>query len=108
MNSRPCDNLPAEGPLLTLLLQGLGLSLFWSVIGGVLSGLIEMSGAVTAGFFMQEVSGLLPFFLSLAGGAMMTSVMQEIYETYAQGKKIIPMKFMGGLMVIPLTNYLLG
>lgn len=97
----------AEGLLLTLLLQGLGLNLFWSVIGGVFSGIIELTGAVTAGVFMQEISGLLPFFLALAGGAMMTSVLLEIIETYAQGRKIISSKFISGLLLIPVTNLLM-
>ena len=98
----------AEGLLLTLLLQGLGMSLTASVIGGIISGLIEMSGAVVAGLVMQETMTYLPFFLSLAGGAMMTSVAMEINETYARGKKIGPKEFIGGLLVIPITNFLMG
>lgn len=93
----------AEGLLLTLLLQSLGLSLFKSVMGGIFSGFIEMSGAVAAGFFMQETTSLLPFFLSLAGGAMMTSVGLEIFES----EKLEKIQFAGGLLVIPLTNLLL-
>lgn len=93
----------AEGLLLTLLLQGLGLSLFTSVIGGIVSGMIEMSGAVVAGFFMQQTTTLLPFFLSLAGGAMIMSVCLELMEV----KKIEKYQFASGLMVIPLTNFLL-
>lgn len=98
----------AEGLLLTLLLQGLGMSLIASVAGGIVSGLIEMSGAVMAGYLMQETTALLPFFLSLAGGAMMTSVGLEVHETWNLGKKIRPSQFFGGMMVIPLTNFLLG
>lgn len=98
----------AEGLLLTLLLQGLGLSLSSSVIGGVVSGLIEMSGAVAAGFLMQETVVLLPFFLSLAGGAMMTSVGLEIHESQQLGRKIVPSQFAGGMLIIPLTNFFLG
>lgn len=93
-----------EGLLLTLLLQGLGLSLTWSVVGGIISGLFEMSGAVLAGYLMQETVTLLPFLLSLAGGAMMMSVLMEIYES----KKLTLSEFLGGLMVIPVTNFLLG
>lgn len=96
----------AEGLLLTLLLQGLGLSLNKAVLGGMFSGLVEMSGAVVAGFFMQETTGLLPFFLSLAGGAMMMSVGLELLESISIGKKLEKLQFAFGLMVIPLTNYL--
>lgn len=98
----------AEGLLLTLLLQSLGLSLTSSVIGGVISGLIEMSGAVVAGFLMQETVSLLPFFLSLAGGAMMTSVGLEVQESLSLGRKVQLSHFAGGMFVIPLTNLLLG
>lgn len=94
----------AEGLLLTLLLQGLGMNLTTSVIGGIISGLIEMSGAVVAGLVMEQTVSLLPFFLSLAGGAMMMSVLMEMMEA----KKVQLSQFMGGLMVIPLTNFILG
>jgi ZIP family zinc transporter len=98
----------AEGLLLTLLLKSMGLSLSRAVLGGVFSGLIEFGGAVTAGFFMQETLTLLPFFLSLAGGAMTMSVGLEFKESFDLGKKLSPQQFAGGLMVIPLTNFLLG
>lgn len=94
----------AEGLLLTLLLQGLGMSLTSSVIGGIISGLIEMSGAVVAGLVMEQTVSLLPIFLSLAGGAMMMSVAMEIHEA----KKLQISQFMTGLLVIPLTNFILG
>lgn len=98
----------AEGLLLTLLLQGLGLNLFFSVLGGIASGIIEMSGAVLAGYFMQQITGLLPFFLSLAGGAMVTSVGLELHESLSLGKRLKMNKFLSGLFLIPLTNFLLG
>lgn len=100
------QNVP-EGLLLTLLLQGLGLGLNKAVLGGVISGLVEMTGAVIAGIFMQDTAGLLPFFLSLAGGAMMMSVFQEVHESMSLGKKFEKLQFMGGMMLIPLTNLLL-
>lgn len=98
----------AEGLLLSLLLLGVGLRLSYAILGGIASGLVEMSGAVTAGFFMQQIQGLLPFFLSLAGGAMMTSVILEISENISMGKKIHTVRFISGLAVIPFTNLLLG
>lgn len=98
----------AEGLLLTLLLQGIGLKLSYSILGGIASGFIELSGAVTAGFFMQQIHGLLPFFLSLAGGAMMTSVCLELYENFSEGKEIHYLRLVSGLFVIPITNIFLG
>lgn len=95
-----------EGLLLTLLLQGLGLRLIFSVAGGVASGILEMSGAIVSGLFLQETNMLLPFFLSLAGGAMMTSVGLEIYESSLKGKPFKITHFVSGLFVIPLSNFL--
>lgn len=98
----------AEGLLLTLLLRGFGLSLKASVLGGILSGFIELSGAVAAGLLMQQTVALLPLFLSLAGGAMMMSVGLEVHESLTLGRKVRPSQFAGGMLVIPLTNFLLG
>jgi zinc transporter, ZIP family len=94
----------AEGLLLTLLLQGLGLSLFWAVAGGVTSGILEMSGAIGAGFLLEQTQNYLPFLLSLAGGAMMMSVILEVLESYNLGKKLQRSHFAWGLATIPITN----
>lgn len=98
----------AEGLLLTLLLRGLGLSLFQSVMGGIASGLVEMSGAIVAGLVLEKTLLLLPFFLSLAGGAMMSSVVLEFYEGMSMGRSFKKSQFLSGLMVIPITNFLIG
>lgn len=98
----------AEGLLLTLLLRSMGLRLFWSVMGGVGSGLLEMSGAVSAGFMLVQAQTFLPFLLSLAGGAMMMSVVLEVKESLLLGRSIRAAQFLGGLATIPLTNLLLS
>lgn len=95
-----------EGLLLTLLLQNLGMSLFWSVMGGIASGLIEMSGAVSAGFILEQTKALLPFLLTFAGGAMMMSVLQELMESINLGRVLKVKHFVLGLLTIPVTNYL--
>ncbi len=97
-----------EGLLLTLLLKGLGLKLRHAIIGGVGSGLLEFSGAVMAGFMIDKTAVLLPLLLSLAGGAMMTSVALEIEEAVSAGKRLKLSQFLSGLLVIPMTNFLLG
>lgn len=97
-----------EGLLLTLLLKGLGLKLRQAIIGGLGSGLLEFSGAVMAGFMIDQTTVLLPFLLTLAGGAMMTSVVLEIGESINAGKKLKLSQFLTGMMVIPMTNFLLG
>lgn len=97
-----------EGLLLTLLLKGLGLRLSYAILGGIASGLFELTGAVLAGFMIDYTATLLPFLLSLAGGAMMTSVGLEMEEALSSGKRLKLSQFLSGLMVIPMTNFLLG
>jgi zinc transporter, ZIP family len=98
----------AEGLLLTLLLKGLGLRLFWAVMGGVGSGLLEMTGAIGAGFMLQQTQAVLPFLLTLAGGAMMMSVFMEIKEGITMGRSFERAHFLWGLLTIPATNLLLS
>lgn len=98
----------AEGLLLTLLLRGLGLNLYQSVLGGIISGLVEMSGAIMAGLVLEKTLIFLPFFLSLAGGAMIMSVAMEFHESMNMGRAFRKLQFLGGLLVIPLTNFILG
>jgi zinc transporter ZupT len=94
----------AEGLLLTLLLQGMGLNLFWAVTGGIASGILEMSGALGAGFLLEQTQEYLPFLLSLAGGAMMMSVLLEVVESHSAGKKLQRSHFAWGLATIPISN----
>jgi zinc transporter, ZIP family len=93
-----------EGLLLTLLLQSLGLRLSYAVLGGIGSGVIEMLGAISAGLMLESTQALLPFLLTLAGGAMMMSVLLELRESFTHGKSLQRSHFITGLMIIPLTN----
>lgn len=94
----------AEGLLLTLLLRGFGLSMLWAVMGGIASGLLEMTGALSAGVMLQQTQNILPFLLSLAGGAMMMSVGLEVKESFNIGRGIEKSQFICGLVTIPITN----
>lgn len=98
----------AEGLLLTLLLRSMGLTMFWAVVGGIASGILEMTGALSAGAMLQQTENLLPFLLSLAGGAMMMSVGLEVKESFNMGRGIERSQFLWGLVTIPLTNLILG
>ena len=89
-----------EGMLLTLLLKSLGLNNFWAVLGGIGSGFVELAGGILSGFILNEAISALPFLLSLAGGAMIGSVIMEIYEQ--KGIKLAA--FAKGLLIIPLMN----
>lgn len=96
----------AEGLLLALLLNSMGLKMFWAVTGGIASGVLEMTGAISAGVMLQQTQDLLPFLLSLAGGAMMMSVGLEVKENINLGRSIQTSQFLWGLLTIPATNYI--
>lgn len=94
----------AEGLILSLLLRSMGLSMRNSILGGIFSGLIEMSGAVSAGMILDETLSLFPFLLAFAGGSMMMSVVQEMWEGFTQGRVLEKKQFVMGLMTIPVFN----
>lgn len=94
----------AEGLILSLLLKSMGMSMRNAIIGGILSGLIEMSGAISAGLILNQTLTLLPFLLSFAGGAMMMSVLQEMWEGFTQGRTLEKGQFIMGLITIPIFN----
>jgi zinc transporter, ZIP family len=98
----------AEGLLLTLLLQSMGLSLFRAVLAGIGSGIIEMSGAITAGYLLEVTQAFLPFLLTLAGGAMMMSVILEFVESKHIGRTIKVQHLFYGLLTIPISNLLVS
>ncbi len=96
-----------EGLLLTLLFQSLGMGLMSAVLLGVASGLVEMGGAMTAGLVLNTALNYVPFFLTLAGGAMMMSVLLEIRESISLKRGFSRSQFVTGLFVIPLMNALI-
>lgn len=96
----------AEGLLLAVCIKGLGFSNTWAVLGGVASGIIEFSGALIAGLALESTQESLPFFLSLAGGAMLLSVLMEMKESQLQGHVLQRNEFVAGLAVIPILNSL--
>lgn len=92
-----------EGMVLVLLLLSLGLKTKWAVAGGIVSGVVELSGGVMAGLLLNQTLAILPFLLSLAGGAMMGSVGLEIWET----KRLNAAQFIMGTAIIPVMNFFL-
>jgi len=98
----------AEGFLIVLCLQSLGCSILKSVVGGLLSGVVEFSGATISGFFLQFSNTMAPFFLAAAGGAMVMSVFIEFKEAAIEGRKLSYQKMIMGLLIIPILNIGLG
>lgn len=97
-----------EGFLMTIVLMGLGWRRSHAVFGGVFSGLVEFIGAAGAGLILERTQAILPFLLSLAGGAMMMSVMLELVEKLRSHQIIHKQQFALGLLSIPLMNLFIG
>jgi ZIP family zinc transporter len=107
LSSIALQNIP-EGLLMVACLRGLGASTFWSLAGGIGSGVIELLGGMGAGVLLHGDAQLLPFLLATAGGAMLTSVLLEIREKAARHKPIWNSRFAMGLITIPLLNGVIG
>lgn len=71
------QNIP-EGAAISLPLKKTDMKTWKAFIYGVLSGVVEPIGAVIAILFVSLVSGMMPWLLSFAAGAMMYVVVEEL------------------------------
>jgi ZIP family zinc transporter len=100
------QNIP-EGALMVVSLRALGWSPMASLAGGIGSGGVEWAGGLLAGVLLNWVDGALPYLLSFAGGAMMTSVLLELAE--GRGKalhRVLSAQFASGFILLPLLQLL--
>lgn len=93
-----------EGAILALCFVGFGWTWRKSVLGSVLSGVVEWVGAGVAGLGMINSPELLSPLLAAAGGAMLVSVVLEIYEQNENKKRVSLKPFLAGLSMIPIMN----
>ncbi len=98
----------AEGLLISLAMVSLGWTVPVAILAGIGSGMVEFAGALTAGFALEKTMSLLPFCLALAGGAMLMSVIMELYEGWQEGREIRLAPLLTGFLVIPFMNLLIG
>lgn len=98
----------AEGFLMVLCLQTMGVRTSLAILGGVASGVVELSGAVVAGYSLSSNENLLPLFLAAAGGAMVMSVLMEFKEAFDKGRAIAKAQLLVGLGSVPVLNALLA
>lgn len=97
----------AEGLLLSVALLSMGWTLPWAVAGGIVSGGVEFFGAALSGIALSTSLQILPFLLTVAGGAMLMSVLLEMQEA-ALSRRIFKLKhFVLGLASIPFLNLVL-
>ncbi len=106
LGSIALQNIP-EGMMMVLSLRSLGLDMRKALWGGILSGLVELSGGLMAGVLVEGGTHILPFLLALAGGAMFTSSVIEILESGSWKERLFNRRFATGMLSIPLLNTLL-
>lgn len=79
------QNFP-EGAIISMPLHSSGQRRGRAFLGGVLSGIVEPVGAVLTIMFAGTVIPLLPYLLSLAAGAMMYVVVEELIPEMSEGR----------------------
>ena len=78
------QNLP-EGAAVSLPLLGEGLSRWRSFIYGQLSGIIEVLGGVGGALMVYSFSGIMPYALCFAAGAMIFVVIEDLIPECQSG-----------------------
>lgn len=100
------QNIP-EGALMVVCLRALGFRSLTALLGGLGSGLVELAGGTLAGLVLHSVDHVLPLLLSAAGGAMIASVLMELFE--GEGKiwqRVWSRQFATGFVCMPIIQYM--
>jgi len=103
------QNFP-EGAIISMPLRSAGLSSHRAFAGGMLSGIVEPVGAVATICLTSLVVPLLPYLLSLAAGAMMYVVVEELIPEMSFGKhsNVGALSFSLGFTVMMALDVALG
>ena len=103
------QNVP-EGMVLIAPMIGAGISPQKTFLYASLTGVIEIVGTFIGYFAVSKASALLPFALSLAGGAMLYVISEEIIpETHSEGKKSgVSFSFLFGFCFMLAVSFLIN
>lgn len=103
------QNFP-EGAIISMPLRAEGESKGKAFLGGVLSGVVEPVGAVLTLLAAQLVIPALPYFLSLAAGAMLYVVVEELIPeaNLSQGGHTGTLGVMTGFLLMMILDVALG
>lgn len=93
-----------EGLVLALCFISFGLSTKKSVLFSIGSGVVEFVGALMAGVALNFSLEWLPALLSVAGGAMLMSVVIEFQEGLKEYRVFSKYQFLSGLLIVPAIN----
>lgn len=101
------QNFP-EGLATAAAFLSIGLSRTRAFIGAVITGLMEVLGGTLGGFFNSLASFYLPLILALAGGAMLSVTLEEIYVKVRETRMTYLMRkeFLLGILSVLLMNWI--
>lgn len=103
------QNVP-EGAIISMPLRSEGNSRFRSFLIGALSGVVEPIGGVLVLLLASVVTGLMPYLLSFAAGAMLYVVIEELVPEASEGShsNIGTIGFAVGFALMMVLDVLLG
>ncbi|MCD8082256.1 MAG: ZIP family metal transporter [Clostridiales bacterium] len=103
------QNFP-EGAIIALPLRGSGASRARAFLMGTLSGLVEPIGAFVTVLLADLVVPVLPYLLSLAAGAMLYVVVEELVPESAEGEhsNMGTLGFAAGFILMMILDVALG
>lgn len=103
------QNFP-EGAIISMPLRAEGMKKERAFLSGVLSGVVELLGAVLTILAAQYVVPVLPYLLSFAAGAMLYVVVEELIPEMSAGKhsNIGTIFFALGFSVMMVLDVILG
>lgn len=103
------QNFP-EGAIVSMPLRSAGNSKWKSFLMGTLSGAVEPVGAMVTIFLASFVLPIMPYLLSLAAGAMMYVVVEELIPETQEGKhsNLGTIGFSAGFLLMMALDVLLG
>ncbi|WP_155897252.1 ZIP family metal transporter [Bacteriovorax sp. BSW11_IV] len=93
-----------EGLVLALCFISFGLSTKKAIAFSIGSGLVELLGAIIAGIALNFSLMWLPALLSVAGGAMLMSVLIEFQEGIKEYRTFSKYQFLSGILIVPAIN----
>lgn len=99
------QNIP-EGFATVIAFRALGLSTRNALIGGMLSGAVELIGGGLGGAFVEHTEAALPALLALAGGAMLQVTLRELGTRLKLHPPFIYQKLFGGAAVVLILTWI--
>ena len=103
------QNIP-EGAIISMPLKSTGLTRAKAFLNGMLSGAVEPVAALVTILLAGRIEPVLPYLLSLAAGAMLYVVVEELIPESAEGKhtNIAVIGFAAGFVLMMILDVALG